>query len=181
MALLKPGLEEFVKAQAQQLIQQQLGGYQANQSSEPACPRQFRLDLRAKSEQRRHQGLTPRGGGFFSIAGQYMHKYCLELGQAGINDQKKIWDYAIEMTRATLIQLQQQQNPAQAAAQAAAQPAAAQAATAGTNRLQTLDPNGTGRQDALPRAQSAEPEAADDGRSLDRSRNPGYRFQAELT
>jgi hypothetical protein len=149
MALLKPGLEEFVKAQAQQLIEKQLGSYQMNQSSEQLVQQNAGWIY----EQNPNNGgikTDAQGRRVLSIAGQYMHKYCLELGQAGINDQKKIWDYAIEMTRATLIQLQQQQNPA-APAQAAVAPAAAPAPTPGTNRLQTLDPNGAGRRDAVPR------------------------------
>jgi hypothetical protein len=149
--LLKPGLEELIAEKAQAMIQQQLGGYQNQQTNESFIQQNSGW---LYEQQPNNAGVKVDASGkkILTVAGQLMVKYCGELERAGVTDVNTIRDWAIERTRATLLQIHQQTAPAASAAPASAAPAAPAAAPpAGVNRLQGLDPNGNGRQDSIPR------------------------------
>ena len=149
---LKGGLEPMIQQVATQLIQQHLGGFQAQQqiqrSVAEAEPWMYEKDSAGNIV------IAPDGKRQFSLAGRIMHAHTIELEnqfkslgeKLGPQQLQYIFNTAKAMTEGTLYKMQAQAQAAPAAAAAPAAPAAP-----GANRLQNLSaagPNGT----AVPRA-----------------------------
>jgi hypothetical protein len=137
---LKPGLEPLVREMAQKMIQESLGGFQANNQIQ-------QLVSQAKSWMVEQDPVT--GASKMTLPGQIMQQHVAQVEQMGVRDPRQVYDLAFKMTRGTLLEMQQN---AQAAAPQQTPAAPAQPAQpAGVNRLQQLGSTGQENSTGIPR------------------------------
>jgi hypothetical protein len=150
---LKPGLEPLIKQMAQQLVQEQLQGFQAEtgikQTLEKNSHWLYEHDEGGAAK------LAPNGQKVLSLPGRIMQQHAQRiesfLTSQGVRqfNHEQVFAQALELTRGTLAQMQAEQLKTQTPA-APATPAA-QPAAPGVNRLQNLGTNAGANGTGVPR------------------------------